>query len=90
MVETKETLRVEVLEVCRSYCLQVWNEAFNQAGVEAFSTLRRVESIYYPPTIRASSSISFKAEPASEVAVIDKVNPSKASLSPDSPSKEAK
>ena len=81
---------MEVLEVCRSYCLQVWNEALNQAGVEVSSTLKRVESVYYPPTIRASSFVSSKVEPASEVAVIDKVSPSKASLSPNNPSKEAK
>ena len=53
VAETEEALRVKVLEVCRYYCLQVWNEALNQAGVEAFSALRRAESAYYPPTIRA-------------------------------------
>ena len=41
MAETKEALRVEVLGVCRTYCAQVWDEALNQAGVEASSVLRR-------------------------------------------------
>ena len=29
VVETEEALRVEVSEVCKSYYLQVWNEALN-------------------------------------------------------------
>ena len=68
----------------------MWNEALNQAGVEASLTLKRAESIYYPSAIRASSSASTKANPASKVAKIGKDSPSKASLSTDSPSKEAK
>ena len=54
VVETEEALRVEVLEVCRNYCLQEWNEALNQAGVEASSALRRAESVYYPSAICTS------------------------------------
>ena len=56
VAETEKALRVraKVSRVCRNYCLQVWNEALNQAGVGAFSALRRAESVYYPPTIRAS------------------------------------
>ena len=90
VAEIEEALRVGVSEVCRSYFLQVWNEALNQARVEAFSALRRVESIYYHLAIRASSFASTKADPAFEVAEIGKDSPSKASLSCDSPSKEAK
>ena len=40
VVETEEAFRVEVSEVCRFYCLQVWNEALDQAGVEASFALR--------------------------------------------------
>ena len=50
VAETEEALRVEVSEVCRYYYLHVWNEALNQAGVEAFFALRRAEILYYPPT----------------------------------------
>ena len=47
------------LEVRRKYCLQVWNETFNLAGVEASSTLKRTKNVYYPPAIQApDSSIS--------------------------------
>ena len=47
MVEIEEALRAEVSGVCRTYCFQVWNEALNQAGVEASSVLKKVESVYY-------------------------------------------
>ena len=62
VAKTEKALKVEVSKVCRSYCLQIWNETFNQAGVEAFFALRSVESIYYPPAIHASSSASSKAQ----------------------------
>ena len=48
MVETEEALKVEVSGVCKNYCLQVSNEALNQAGVEASSMLRREKNVYYP------------------------------------------
>lgn len=75
VAETEEALRAEVLEVCRFYCLQVWNDALDQAGVEASSTLRRAENMYYPPTIRASSSLGSKADPVSKEADEGKESP---------------
>ena len=48
MTETEANLTVEVLGVCRLYCSQVWDEALNQAGVEASSILRKAENVYYP------------------------------------------
>ena len=78
VAETKEALRAEVLKVCRFYCLQVWNEALDQAGVEASSTLRRVENVYYPSAICASGSLSSKADSVSKEADEGKKNPTKA------------
>ena len=78
VVETEEALKVEVLELCRFYCLQVWNEALDQAGVEASSTLRRVENVYYPSAICASGSLSSKADSVSKEADEGKENPTKA------------
>ena len=49
VAETEEALRAEVVGVCRTYCLQVWNEALDQARVEASSSLRKAENVYYPP-----------------------------------------
>ena len=52
VAETKDSLRAEVPAVCRTYCALIWDEALNQAGVEASSVLRKAKSIYYPPAIR--------------------------------------
>ena len=48
VAETEDALRAEVPAVCRAYCAQTWEEALNQAGVEASSGLRRAESIIFP------------------------------------------
>ena len=48
IAETEDALRAEVPTVCRAYCAQTWEEALNQAGVEASSRLRRLESIIFP------------------------------------------
>ena len=68
VTETEEAHRAEVTQVCRFYCLQVWNEALNQAGVDASFTLRRIENVYYPPAICTSGSSGFKANPVSSEA----------------------
>ena len=33
VAEIEETFRVEVLALCRTYCAQTWDEAFDRAGV---------------------------------------------------------
>ena len=48
VAETEDALWAEVPTVCRAYCAQTWEEALNQAGVEASSGLRRPESIIFP------------------------------------------
>ena len=48
IAETEDALRAEVPAICRAYCAQTWEEALNQAGVEASSGLRRAESIIFP------------------------------------------
>ena len=67
----------------------MWNKALNQAGVEASSTLRRVESVWYPPAIRASGSSGSKADIATKEANTGKESPTKVLPSVNSPSKEA-
>ena len=79
----------EVLEVCRTYCFQVWNEALNQAGVEAYSVLRKGKSVYYLQAIRASSYSNSKANTPPEVADPEKSSPSKVPPSSSSPQKVA-
>ena len=90
MAETEEALRAEVSRVCRNYCSQVWNEALNQAGVEASSALRRAKSIYYPSVIRESVPPSSRTDTASEVAEAGKDGTAKVPTSSDTPSKVVK
>ena len=52
VAETEDALRTEVPTVCRAYCAQTWEEALNQAGIEAFSKLRKPERIIFPPALR--------------------------------------
>ena len=52
VAETEDTLRAEVPAVCRAYCAQTWEEALNQAGVEASSRLRKPDSIIFPSALR--------------------------------------
>ena len=78
VAETEKALRVEVLEVCRFYFLQVWNEALYQAGVGASSALKRAENVYYLPAICALVSLSSKPDSVSKEADECKGSPSKA------------
>ena len=89
VAETEEALKAEVSEMGRYYCLQVWNEALNQVGVEASSAVRRVKSVCYPPAIRASGSLGSKADIASKEADTGKESLAKVLPSVNSPSKEA-
>lgn len=88
VAETKEALRAEVSEVCRHYCLYVWNEALKQVEAEASFALRKVESVYYPHSIRTSSFSGSKADTASKEADAGKDNSAKTLLSSNSLSKK--
>ena len=80
VAKTEEAFKSEVMGVCRVYCFQVWNEAFNQARVEASSALKREENIYYPPAIRTSGPLSSSDDTALNVA-----SPTEEALSKDPP-----
>ena len=66
VAETQATLKAQVLEVCRLYYSQVWNEALKQAGVEASSDLLKAEHVYYPPAIRKDAPSSSEVRDAPE------------------------
>ena len=55
VAETEDVLRAEVPAVCHAYCAQTWEEALNQAGVEASSELRKPENIIFPPALQIPS-----------------------------------
>ena len=70
VAETEDALRAEVPAVCRAYCAQTWEEALNQAGVEASSGLRRPESIIFPSALqipKQTETVLFAPQPISEV-----------------------
>ncbi|KAL0000073.1 hypothetical protein SO802_019675 [Lithocarpus litseifolius] len=89
VAKTGETLKAEVFGVCRTYCIQVWNEALNQAGVEASFALRRAENIYYPSAIRALGLSGSKVETSLKDPDPSKGIPTKALPSSNNPPKEA-
>ena len=43
--------------MCHVYCAQTWEEALNQAGVDASSELRRPESIIFPSALQILKQI---------------------------------
>ena len=55
VAETEDALRVEVPAMCHAYCTQTWEEALNQAGIEASSELREPENIVFPLALQISS-----------------------------------
>ena len=52
VAETEDALQAEVPAVCRAYCAQTWEEALNQAGVEASFELRKTESFIFPSALQ--------------------------------------
>ena len=55
VAEIEDALRAEVPTVCRAYCAQTWEEALNQAGIEASSELRKLENIIFPQALQIPS-----------------------------------
>ena len=47
VLEIETQLTKELAEVCRDYCVKVWAESLNRAGVPANSELRKAENIYF-------------------------------------------
>ena len=69
VAETEDTLRAEVPTVCRAYCTQTWEEALNQAGIEASSELRKPENIVFPLALQIPSqkeAASLVSQPTKE------------------------
>ena len=69
----------------------MWNETLNLVGVEASSTLKRAENVYYPPAIWQStlpSSSDPKADTTTKGSEDDKDSPTEILPSSTDPSKE--
>ena len=52
VMETETRLTEEVAGFCRDYCVEVWVESLNRAGILVNSELRRAENVYFPKDIR--------------------------------------
>ena len=52
LAETEDTLQAKVPAVCCVDCTQTWEEALNQARIEASSELRKPENIVFPLALR--------------------------------------
>ena len=61
VAETQALLKAQIPSVCRLYCSQVWDKALKRARVEVLSDLWKVESVFYPPAIRETTSASSEA-----------------------------
>ena len=52
IAKTEDTLKAEVPAVYRAYCTQTWEQALNQAGIDASSELRKPKNIVFPLTLQ--------------------------------------
>ena len=52
MTKTAESLTVQLRDVARAFCLEVWGQALNAVGVSTESELRAPDKFYYPPALR--------------------------------------
>ena len=52
MTKIAKSLTVQLRDVARAFCLEVWGQALNAAGVSTESELRAPDKFYYPPTLR--------------------------------------
>ena len=48
MTKIAQSLTAQLWDVVRAFCLEVWGEALNVAGVSAESELRAPDKVYYP------------------------------------------
>ena len=65
VAKTEDALRAKVPAVCRAYYTQTWEEAFNQAGINVSSELRKPENIVFPLALQISNQKD-TAPPASQ------------------------
>ena len=61
MISNKSTLSLttQLRDVAQAFCLEVWGEAFNAAGVCANSDLKGSDKVYYPLTLSTAPSSTF-------------------------------
>lgn len=51
MTKTAKSLTVQLKDVARAFCLEVWSQALNTTGVNTESELKAPDKFYYPPAL---------------------------------------
>ena len=52
VLDTETRLAKKVAGVCTDYCIEIWAEVLNWAGVPTDSELRRIENVFFPEDIQ--------------------------------------
>ena len=63
MTKTTESLTVQLRDIARAFCLEVWSQALSAAGVSIESELRAPNKVYYP--------LALHLAPASQQPLVD-------------------
>ena len=58
MTKTAQNLTAQLRDVARAFCLEVWGEALNAAGVSIELELRALDKVYYPPALCLTPSLT--------------------------------
>ena len=56
MTKAAESLTAQLKDIARAFCLEVWGQALNAAGVSTESELRTLDKFYYPAALRSAPS----------------------------------
>lgn len=51
MTKAVDSLTTQFRDVARAFCLEVWGQALNEAGVSTESEIRAPNKVYYPPAL---------------------------------------
>lgn len=57
MTKATERLTTQLRDVAQAFCLEVWGQVLNVAGVDANSKLRAPEKVNYPPAPRLALTL---------------------------------
>ena len=64
MTKEAESLTAQLRDVAYAFCLEVWAQALNAAGVDTESELHTPDKVYYPPGLLSGThSPSASSEP---------------------------
>ncbi|KAL0008119.1 hypothetical protein SO802_009621 [Lithocarpus litseifolius] len=81
ITKTAQSLTAQLQDVARAFCLELWGEALNEAGVSTELELRAPNKLYYPPALRLAPGLTQPlADPSSSAASAQPTTTSTATL----------